>query len=176
MKQLSNYIKESLNKSDIDVVKKFLMKKYKVSTWEECIDKQKFGDCDKIVRSIWENFYESFDCPVEIHIEYSKQAQELINDDGEMNGNHYVLKKDGKYYDFARGANCINDIYVLTQNNNKDKYDIVLTKEEENCIIDRYKRFGPPKKLLNKYMKDNIIDWKVLSNDHWYRRYENLKP
>lgn len=176
MKNLNNYIKESLEQSNIDKVKNFLIKKYKVSTWEECVDKQKLGECNKIVKWIWENFYEFFDCPVEIIVEYSEQAQELINDNEEMNGNHYVLKKDGKYYDFARGANCINGIYTLTQNNNKDKYDIVLTKEEEKLIIDKYKRLGPPKKLLDKYKENDRTDWKKLSKDTWYRRYDKLKP
>jgi len=172
----NNLIKESLSESDIDKVKSFLMKRYHVSTWEECIDKQKYGDCDKIVRAIWENFYEMFDCAVDLKIDFSKQAQELINDGGEMNGNHYVLKKDRKYYDFARGANCINGIYTLTQNHNKDKYDIILTKEEESCIVDKYKRFGAPKKLFNKYMENNLVNWKKLSNDPWYIKYDKLKP
>lgn len=179
MKALNEYITESLlNTVDIEAIKKFLIKRAKVSSWEECVDKQEFGTCDKIVKVIWENFYEMFDCPVDLKINYSKQAQELINDNGEMNGNHYVLKKNNKYYDFARGANCINGIYVLTQKSNKDKYDIIFTKEEEKCIVNKYKRFGPPKKLLNKYKEEGslIVNWKELAKDTWYKRYEKLKP
>lgn len=178
MKKINLYIQESLNKVDIDKIKDFLIKKYKVSTWEECIDKQEFGTCEKIVKVIWENFYKMFDCAVDIDINYSEQAQELINDNKEMNGNHYVLKKDGKYYDFARGANCINGIYVLTQNWNKDKYNIILTKEEENLIVNKYRRFGPPKEILYKYREEGslVVNWKELSKDPWYKRYEKLKP
>ena len=73
---------------------------------------------------------------------------------------------------------CINGIYTLTQNENKDKYDIILTPEEEKLIVDKYIRFGPPKEILNKYKENGslLVDWKKLANDSWYRRYERLKP
>lgn len=179
MKTLTEYIIESsLNQVDIEAIKKFLIKRAKVSSWEECVDKQEFGTCDKIVKSIWENFYEMFDCPVELIIDYSTQAQELINDNEEMNGNHFVLKKDNKYYDFARGANCINGIYVLTQNENKDKYDIILTKEEENLITDKYKRFLTSKKFFDRYRdpETHAVDWNKIYKEPWYRKFEKIKP
>lgn len=173
----NNLIKESLSDSDIDKVKKFLINRYHVSTWEECIDAQKFGQCTKLVKSIWEKFYTMFDCPVEIKVDFSKQAQELINDDDEMCGNHYVLKKDGKYYDFARGANCINGIYTLTQNNNKDKYDIILTKEEEDCINYKWKPNWVPNDIFKKYQTDkhSSVEWKNLDKDPWYRKFKKLE-
>lgn len=141
MKSINNYINESLNKIDIDAIKNFLIKKYKVSTWEECIDSQKFGDCRKIVKSILMKFNNLFDTALDIYIDYSPIAQKLINDDEDMFGNHYVLVKGNKIYDFARGANCIDGIYVLTQKeDNSDKYNIIFTKEEEKLITNKYKR------------------------------------
>lgn len=178
MKNINTYITESLNKVDIDKVKSFLMKRYHVSTWEECIDAQKFGQCTKIVKAIWEKFYKVFDCPVELKLDFSKQAQELINDGDEMCGNHYVLKKDDKYYDFARGANCINGIYTLTQNNNKDKYDIILTKEEEKCITYKWKPNWVPNEVFKKYQTDKhaSVEWSNLEKDPWYKKYKKLEP
>ena len=178
MKSLNEYITESLSKLDIDKVKDFLIKRYHVSTWEECINKQKFGTCDSIVKSIWNKFYYMFDAPVELKIEYSDIAQKLINDSGEMNGNHYVLKKDNKYYDFARGANCINGIYTLTQKeDNSDKYDIILTKEEENLIVDKYIRvLSYPKEVTKDYYENGILNWKEFNKSSFMRKLNNLKP
>jgi len=178
VKKLNQYIKESLSQVDIDKVKKFLINKYHVSTWEECVDKQKYGDCDKIVKSIWNNFYYMFDTPVDIKIIFSDIAKKLIDDDDEMNGNHYVLKKDNKYYDFARGANCINGIYVLTQKeDNSDKYDIIFTKEEEDLIVDKYKRLlSYPKELTKEYYKDGLLNWTEFGKSQFMKKYNRLKP
>jgi hypothetical protein len=130
----------SFNKTpvvDVEKIKTFLLNRYNVSTWNDFVDNQKLGDCKEIVKLIWTNFSEMFNYPVEIFINYSDQAKNLIKDGKEMKGNHFVLLNGKTYYDFARGSNCINGIYVLTQNNNEDKYDIVFTPEEEECIYDR---------------------------------------
>lgn len=144
MKKINLYIQESLNKVDVDKIKDFLIKKYKVSTWEECIDAQKFGTCDSIVKSIIKAFPNTFDTALDIYINFSDIAIKKLNslgDNDDMFGNHYVLKRGTKIYDFARGANCIKGIYTLTQKeDNSDKYDIILTKEEQKLIKEIYKR------------------------------------
>ena len=140
MINITTYIKESLNQLDIDAVKKFLIKKYKVSTWEECVDAQKFGDCRKICTMIWKKFPGMFDDAYDIYIDYSDIANKKKND-GITFGNHYVLQKGSKIYDFARGANCYNGVYLLTQYEDMhDKYDVVFTKAEEKCINNKILR------------------------------------
>lgn len=141
MQKINIYIKEALSKVDIEKVKDFLIKKYHVSTWEECIDKQKFGDCRKICTMIWKEFPDMFDNAYDIDIDYTPIAMKKLNDNGEDFGNHYVLQKGSKIYDFARGANCYNGIYLLTQYEDMhDKYDVVFTKTEEKCIKNKIKR------------------------------------
>lgn len=133
----------SLSNKQIEKVKKYLMSYYKTNTWKECIDKQKYGDCKKICKLIVNEFPKMFNkYALDIYFDFSENAKILINDDKLMYGNHYVLVKDGIYYDFGRGANCINDIYVMTQYvNNSDKYDVVMTNNEKECIniIVKYK-------------------------------------
>lgn len=126
----------SLSNKQIEKVKKYLMSYYKTNTWEECIDKQKYGDCRKICKLIVNEFPKLFNkYALDIYFDFSECAQNLLSDDDAMRGNHYVLVKDGIYYDFARGANCIKNIYVMTQNNkNSDKYDIILTDKEKKLI------------------------------------------
>jgi len=141
MKNLNQYINEALSKVDIDKVKDFLIKKYKVSTWEECVDKQKFGDCEKICKMIWKEFPNMFDDAYDIYIDYTDIAMKKLNDGLDDFGNHYILQKGSKIYDFARGANCYNGVYLLTQSEDmKDKYNVVFTKEEEKCINNKIKR------------------------------------
>ena len=128
------------SKVDIDNIKDFLIKYYKASSWKECVDSQKYGTCDNIVRTIFKEFPNTFNI-LDIYIDFSNIAIKKINDGDEMYGNHYVLQHGKKIYDFARGANCINGIYVLTQKeDNSDKYDIIFTKEEEQLIKEKYKR------------------------------------
>lgn len=138
MENLSNFINESkLSENNINRVKKFLIDYYKVNTWEECVDKQKYGDCKKICTLIKRQFPLLFNkYALDIHFDFSEIAKKLINDDGDMYGNHFVLTKGQIMYDFARGANCINGIYVLTQKeDNSDKYDVILTDKEKELII-----------------------------------------
>ena len=140
MQKINIYIKEALSKVDIEKVKDFLIKKYHVSTWEECIDKQKFGDCRKICTMIWKEFPDMFDNAYDIDIDYSDIANKKTND-GITFGNHYVLQKGSKIYDFARGANCYNGVYLLTQYEDMhDKYDVIFTKAEEKYIHNKIQR------------------------------------
>lgn len=146
MKALHEYIIEStLNSLDIDAIKNFLIKKAKVSNWEECIDKQKFGNCEKTCRSIIKQFPNVFDSMYDCSIDYSPIAVKKLNDsgdNGEMYGNHYVLSRKGVLYDFAKGTNTISGIYLLTQDNEmKDKYTINLSSKEQKCIKEKIKRY-----------------------------------
>ena len=71
----------------------------------------------------------------DLDINYSPIAVKKLNDigdNGEMYGNHYVLVHDGTLYDFGKGTNSINGIYLMTQDNDmKDKYTI---KSENNVL------------------------------------------
>lgn len=125
-----------LSDKNINLIKEFLIKYYKVNTWEECINNMNYGDCRKICKLIIKQFPEMFDkYLINVAFDYSPQAIELINDDGQMYGNHYLLMKGNYYYDFSRGCNCVNGIYVLTQNNNLDKYDIEFSEGENDLIV-----------------------------------------
>jgi len=124
-----------LSLKNINLVKNFLINHYKVNTWEECVDNMNYGDCKKICKLIVKQFPNMFDkYLINVVCDFSDQAIELINDDGQMYGNHYLLSKGNNFYDFSRGSNCINGIYVLTQNNNKDKYDVEFTDKEKDQI------------------------------------------
>ena len=121
-----------------------------------------------------------FDCPVDVHLHYSDIAQNHIND-GVDCGNHYLLKKGDNYYDFARGANCWNGIYLLTQKEDgSDKYDVVLTTDEIKLIKNKYKRLvgskypkGATKKYLNK---NGILDWDKFEESQWFKNWNGLTP
>ena len=138
MEQLSGYIKTKISKKNIELVKQFLIDYKHKSTWEEFVDCLKEGECRKICEEIKKHFPKMFDKMLtNIYVDYSDIAKRKINDDGPMYGNHYVLTKKGKMYDFARGANCVNGIYVLTQKeDNSDKYDILFTEPEKELIYD----------------------------------------
>lgn len=138
MTSLNHYIKHSISKRNIELVKQFLINYYHVNTWEECIDKQKYGHCEKICRLIKKEFPKLFDKMItNLYIEFSDIAKDKIHDGGEMNGNHYVLTKKDEMYDFARGCNCINGIYTMTQKeDNSDKYNIFFTEEEKQLIYE----------------------------------------
>ena len=144
MKSIDTYIKESLNAVDVDAVKDFLIKKYKASSWEECVDSQKFGDCRKVCSMIIKKFPGMFDCMYDCSVEYSEIAVKKLNsigDYGEMWGNHYVLSKNRVLYDFGKGTNTISGVYLLTQYNDmKDKYTVKLSNKEQKCIKDKIKR------------------------------------
>lgn len=137
MRSLKSYIhKSKLSYKDIESVKNFLIEHYHVNSWKEYIDQQQYGQCKKICKVIKKQFPDLFDeFLLNIYYDFSDIAKQLINDDLPMNGNHYVLTKGKTMYDFARGTNCINGIYCLTQNqDNSDKYNILFTDKEINLI------------------------------------------
>lgn len=136
MISLNQYIKHNISKNNINKVKQFLINYYNVNSWEEYVDTRNYGDCQKVCRLIQKNFPKLFDKMLtNIYIDFSEIAKNKIHDDKEMNGNHYVLTKKDEMYDFARGCNCINGIYVMTQmEDNSDKYNIFFTEEEKQLI------------------------------------------
>ena len=137
-KSIKSYIicESQLTKNKIKEVKEFLMNYYHTNTWEDCINAQTYGDCQKMCKKIIQKFPNYFDkMALNIYFDFSDIAQKLIHDDKPMNGNHYLLTKGGKIYDFTRGCNCINGIYTLTQKeDNSDKYDIIFTETEKELI------------------------------------------
>lgn len=136
---------KKLEEIDIDEIKNFLIKSYKVTTWKECIDKQQFGDCYKICKKILDKFPNVFNSMADLYINYSDIAKKKLNelgDNDEMWGNHFVLVRNKTLYDFGKGTNTINNIYLLTQYENmKDKYTIKLSNKERTYIIDKIKRY-----------------------------------
>lgn len=143
MKNIVAYILESyIIPVDIKAVQDFLISHYKVKTWEECIDKQKYGDCKKICDLITKKFPNMFDNLYDCNIDFSPIAIKKINDNDDMFGNHYVLSNNRKLYDFAKGANSINGVYVLTQfEDMHDKYDVRLTSKEQKLIKSKISRY-----------------------------------
>lgn len=147
MKSLNKYLSEStLDELDIDAIKQYLIKLYKVSTWEECVDKQKFGDCEKLCRKIFKKFPNTFDYLYDLDLNYSKIAMKKLRATGDYEadfGNHYVLVRNSHMYDFGKGTNTYNGVYLLTQREDmKDKYNIHLSKEEQECIQSKILRAG----------------------------------
>ena len=147
MKNLNIYlIESSLEPLNINSVKEFVMKLYGASTWEECVDKQKFGECENLCRKIFKKFPKMFEYLYDLDLNYSKIAMKKLRekgDTGEAFGNHYVLVRNSHIYDFGKGTNTYNGIYLLTQYEDmKDKYKITFSKEEETCISSKIKRAG----------------------------------
>lgn len=131
---------------DIDKVKKFLMTRYNASTWEEFTDNLKFGQCKKIAKAVYCKFKDMFDGVLELEVTYNKYAclelkrtgDEGFNTEPESNwvGNHFVVYRDNIIYDFSKGANSINGIYLLDKPNSKSKYNIEFS-EEEYLLVDK---------------------------------------
>lgn len=147
MKSLNKYLSEStLNELDIDAIKQYLIKLYKVSTWEECVDKQKFGDCCELCRNIFKKFPNMFNHLYDLNVKYSSIAMKklrALGDTEEDFGNHYVLVRNNHMYDFGKGTNTINGIYLLTQREDmKDKYNIHFSEGEKSCIESKILRVG----------------------------------
>lgn len=131
---------------DIDKVKKFLMTRYKASSWEEFTDNLKFGQCKKIAKAVYSKFNDMFDAVLELEVTYNKDAcleckklgDDFFNEEPESNwvGNHFVVYRDNMIYDFSKGANSILGIYLLDKPNSKSKYNIEFS-EEEYLLVDK---------------------------------------
>jgi hypothetical protein len=114
----------------ISHIKHQLLSYFNKSTWEEYVNSLEFGQCQKISKIVY------FSCPslvtvysVEEH--FSKEAIKQLNalgDNGEMTGVHYIVKINDKFYDFGKGANTINSIYLI--GSNEEKYLVELSENE----------------------------------------------
>ena len=146
MKHIKEYILESqLIDLDVEAVKNYLCQTSNSKDWNECVDKQKFGDCDKVCRKIAKKFPKMFDGMYDCSVDYSQIAIKKLKDNGdngEMFGNHYILSRNGTLYDFAKGCNTIDGIYLLTQKDDmSDKYKVTLSKGEKEQIKDKIRRY-----------------------------------
>ena len=115
-------------------IKQQLLKYFNKTTWEEYIDSLKFGQCQKIAKIVY------FCCPqlVEIYSGTEQFPQDVITqlnalcDNNEMIATHYIVKINDRFYDFGKGANTVNNIYLI--GTNKEKYNIEMTEAELNCF------------------------------------------
>lgn len=110
---------------DINDVKNELLKLFKFNSWNEFIDLQKAGQCDFIAKAVC-RLFPKFKM-VSVYVELSKDAKEKMAP-GSTFAVHYLNKLNGKYYDFGKGSNCYDGIYVLEGLGNK--YDVEITDEE----------------------------------------------
>lgn len=130
---------------DIDKVKNFLITRYKASSWEDFTDnKIKLGDCKKIAKAVYCKFKDMFEGVLEIYVTYNRDAcleckklgDKFFNEEPESEwvGNHFVVYRDNIIYDFSKGANCIEGIYLLDKPNSKSKYEVEWSEEEYSLI------------------------------------------
>lgn len=116
----------------LDEVKAALLKLYKFSTWEEFIDMQQTGQCDKIAKTVCKLFPKVK--MVSAYINFSEVAKIKINDSGEYNAVHYFNKIGKDFVDFGKGTNRYNEVYILTGID--DLYDVNFSNEAIKNIKD----------------------------------------
>jgi hypothetical protein len=115
-------------------IKQQLLRYFNKTTWEEYIDSLEFGQCQKIAKIVY------CCCPQLVKIysgteQFPQAVIEQLNalgDNNEMNGVHYIVNINDRFYDFGKGANTINNIYLI--GTNKEKYNIEMTEAELNCF------------------------------------------
>ena len=110
---------------DIEQVKEELLKLFKFNSWNEFIDFQKAGQCDYIAKLVCKLF-PKFKM-VSVYVDISPEARKKMSP-GYTFAIHYLNKLNGKYYDFAKGTNCYEGIYILDGLGNK--YDVNITPKE----------------------------------------------
>lgn len=110
---------------DIEQVKEELLKLFKFNSWNEFIDFQKAGQCDYIAKLVCKLF-PKFKM-VSVYVDISPEARKKMGP-GYTFAIHYLNKLNGKYYDFAKGTNCYEGIYIL--DGLGDKYDVNITLKE----------------------------------------------
>ena len=138
-------------------IKNALLKYFQKETWEQYINSQRFGNCDRIafiVSKICNKFK-----IVQLDINYSKLAiQQLhkVKDYGQMYGNHFLNMYNNTLYDFGKGTNSIRGIYLL-KFNQLDKYTVELSNEERSLIKQIHVRIFQPNRYLFKKQFLNIV-------------------
>lgn len=115
-----------------DEVKAALLKLYKFSSWDEFIDMQQTGQCDKIAKTVSKLFPKIK--MVSANINFSNIAKLKINDKEEYNAVHYFNKIGKDFIDFGKGTNKYNDVYIL--DGIDDLYDVTFSEEALKNIED----------------------------------------
>ena len=113
------------SKPDIEQVKEELIKLFKFNSWNEFIDFQKAGQCDYIAKAVC-RLFPKFKM-VSVYIDISSEARKKMGP-GYTFAIHYLNKLNNVYYDFAKGSNCYDGVYIL--DGLGDKYDVNVTPEE----------------------------------------------
>lgn len=121
----------SKNKPDIETVKNELLKLFKFSSWNEFIDLQKTGQCDYISKVVC-RLFPKFKM-VSVYVDFSKEAIKDLGDN-EPYATHFLNKLGNEYYDFGKGTNRYNGIYILKGLGNI--YDVSLTADEQKQLRD----------------------------------------
>lgn len=110
---------------DIEQVKEELLKLFKFSTWKEFIDLQEAGQCDFIAKAVC-RLFPKFKM-VSVYVDYSEEAKEKSNS-GYTYATHFLNKLGNTYYDFGKGTNVYDGVYILEGLGNI--YDVTLTDQE----------------------------------------------
>ena len=156
--------------SKIKDIQSILLKYFNKNSWQQYTNSLKFSKCDYIAYLVSKICNDSIG--VEIQQNYSKLAIQQLhknNDFNQMYGNHYLNEYNNQLYDFGKGANCINGIYLLKYNN-FDKYTITLTDNEKSLITKKYYR----QLNSNKYkIKKQYIG--ILNNQSEYLYHATYK-
>jgi len=125
---------------DIEDVKKELLKLFKISSWNEFIDLQKAGQCDfisKVVCRLFPKFK-----MVSVYVNISEEAKKKTTFEYTY-ATHFLNKLGKKYYDFGKGTNCYDGVYILDGVGNK--YDVNVSDEESKYFYDE--RLEDPKAI-----------------------------
>lgn len=112
---------------NIEQVKEELLKLFKFNSWNEFIDFQKTGQCDYIAKVVCKLF-PKFKM-VSVYVDISPDAKKKMGP-GYTYAIHYLNKLNDTYYDFAKGANCYDGVYILDGLGNK--YDVNVTLAESS--------------------------------------------
>lgn len=110
---------------EIEQVKTELLKLFKINSWNEFIDLQKAGQCDFISKAVC-RLFPKFKM-VSVYVNISPEAKKKM-EPGFTFATHFLNKLGKKYYDFGKGTNCYEGVYVLEGLGNK--YDVNVTDEE----------------------------------------------
>lgn len=113
-------------KPDIELVKNELLKLFKINSWKEFIDLQQTGQCVFISKAVC-RLFPKFKL-VSVIVNFSAEANRKTNNPDETIASHFLNKLGNKYYDFGKGTNCYEGVYVL--DGLGDKYDVNITDKE----------------------------------------------
>lgn len=111
---MDKFQKAYLKNLSIQNIKNYILRTLKRNSWEQYIYTLDFGQCDLVA------FLVAHIDPSKIKIyqvqeTYCQGAVDALHqngDYGDMFGNHFINKIGDTYYDFGKGANQIDDIYL----------------------------------------------------------------